>query len=48
MEQLLPILIGTSIGFRFFNENLKLQKQIRKVESERDQIKKQIDIPLKK
>tara|TARA_X000000368_G_C22423543_1_gene447174 strand:+ start:90 stop:449 length:360 start_codon:yes stop_codon:yes gene_type:complete len=29
MEQLLPILIGTSIGFRFFYENLKLQKQIK-------------------
>jgi hypothetical protein len=43
MEQLLPILIGTSIGFGFFNENLKLQKQIRKVEGERDQVKNQID-----
>ena len=43
MEQLLPILIGTSIGFRFFYENLKLQKQIKKVEVERDQIKNQID-----
>jgi len=43
MEQLLPILIGTSIGFGFFNENLKLQKQIRNVEGERDQIKNQID-----
>ncbi len=42
MEQLLPILIGTGIGFGFFYENLKLQKQIRKVESERDQIKNQI------
>ena len=43
MEQLLPILIGTGIGFGFFYENLKLQKQIRKVEGERDQIKNQID-----
>ena len=43
MEQLLPILIGTSIGFAFFYENLKLQKRIRKVEGERDQIKNQID-----
>ena len=43
MEQMLPILIGTSIGFGFFYENFKLQKQIRKVKSERDQIKKQID-----
>jgi hypothetical protein len=43
MEQLLPILIGTSIGFRFFYENLKLQKQIRKVEVERDQTANQID-----
>ena len=43
MEQLLPILIGTSIGFRFFYENLKLQKQIKEIEGERDQIKNQID-----
>ena len=43
MEQLLPILIGTSIGFGFFYENLKLQKQIKEVEVERDQIKNQID-----
>ena len=40
MEQLLPILIGTSIGFKFFYENLKLQKQIKQIEGERDQIKK--------
>ncbi len=43
MEQLLPILIGTSIGFRFFYENLKLQQQIKEIEGERDQIKNQID-----
>ena len=43
MEQLLPILIGTSISFGFFYENLKLQKQIKEVEVERDQIKNQID-----
>ncbi len=43
MEQLLPILIGTSIGFRFFYENLKLQQQIKEIEVERDQIKNQID-----
>ena len=43
MEQLLPILIGASIGFGFFYENFKLQKQIKKVEGERDQIKTQID-----
>ena len=43
MEQLLPILIGTSIGFGFFYENLKLQKQIKKIEWEREQIKNQID-----
>ena len=43
MEQLLPILIGASIGFGFFYKNFKLQKQIKKVEGERDQIKTQID-----
>ena len=43
MERLLPILIGASIGFGFFYENFKLQKQIKKVEGERDQIKTQID-----
>ena len=43
MEQLLPILIGTSVGFKFFYENLKLQKQIKQVEFERNQIKNQID-----
>ena len=43
MEQLLPILIGTSVGFGFFYENLKLQKQIKQVEFERNQIKNQID-----
>ncbi len=43
MEQLLPILIGTSVGFGFFYENLKLQKQIKEVEFERNQIKNQID-----
>jgi len=43
MEKLLPILIGTSICFGFYYENLKLQKQIRKVEIERNQIKNQID-----
>ena len=31
MEQLLPILIGTSIGFGFFYENLKLQKRIKQL-----------------
>ena len=31
MEQLLPILIGASIGFGFFYENLKLNKKIKKV-----------------
>ena len=43
MEQLLPILIGTSVGFGFFYENLKLQKQIKQVEFERNQIINQID-----
>tara|TARA_B100000900_G_C20337902_1_gene616965 strand:- start:174 stop:533 length:360 start_codon:yes stop_codon:yes gene_type:complete len=42
MEKLLPILIGTSIGFGFYYENLKLQKQIKEVQIERDDIKKQI------
>ena len=31
MEQLLPILIGISIGFGFFYENLKLQKRIKQL-----------------
>ena len=43
MEQLLPILIGTSVGFGFFYENLKLQKLIKQVEFERNQLKNQID-----
>ena len=31
MDQLLPIFIGASIGFGFYNENLKLYKKIKKV-----------------
>ena len=31
MDRLLPILIGASIGFGFFYENLKLNKKIKKV-----------------
>jgi len=31
MDQLLPILIGASIGFGFYYENLKLNKKIKKV-----------------
>ena len=36
MDRLLPILIGASIGFGFFYENLKLNKKIKKAILERE------------
>ncbi len=36
MDRLLPILIGASIGFGFFYENLKLNKKIKKVVNQND------------